>query len=505
MFAFVEPRSLPAAGTEETEEARVTDFRRWALHFEDPVFMRCLREIVLSPFERHGTTVPRLTEDAARRYRRKEKTIGSGESSCVRACELNDVPVVLKMPCEEEMDSGGLTDLVHESMIGLHALNPLRGWCPNFVYNYGIFFEEKDSTIGLLQEKIPGPTFSRYLKDRCREKFSQKAVDGFFEVFFQVLLGLEVAQERCLFTHYDLHGDNIIIRETERPTRLVYRAHDTGYVFPAARLVPVFIDFGHSCALLGERGFLGKGGDHSFALHGMFPFFLPGADVFKIVVFLWRNTFHEKKYKPGTNGYVLRLFFRDVLLPFLGVQFDRPAEPETFMDLSDLEDDYYNAASLPAVYDNPGDLLVYLESIWSRVASSTGALLPYQKQEPVETEPSFSPAMDALYARCLAKAVPAPPPPSLGSGEPSAERLRAFLRDRHDPPPALHFTGHDAVVRYLRPVDAWENLAACYEKREFAGDERAVRHWYRVYAALRGFLSYLEHYFLYPPAVLRGS
>ncbi|NDE13751.1 protein kinase family protein [bacterium] len=498
MFAFVEPRSLdPGAHTEKT--AQITDYRRWTLHFDDPVFMRCLREIVLSPLDTTGT-IPRLSEAAARQHRQKEKTIGSGESSCVRACEFNDIPVVLKMPCEDDMDPAGLTDLVHEAMIGLHALNALRQWCPNFVYTYGLFFEEKDSTVGLLQEKIPGPTLSRYLKDTCREKFSQKSISGFFDVFFQVLFGLEAAQERCLFTHYDLHGENIIIRETEKPTRLVYHVHETAYVFPETRWVPVLIDFGHSCALGRDRAFLGKGGDHSFAVHGMFPFFLPGADVFKMIVFMWRNVFHGKKFKPGTNGYVLRPFFRDVLLPFLGIQFDRPSEPETFMDLSDLEDDYYNAVSLPAIYDNPNDLLVYLESIWPRIQDSTGAVLPYQKGFSPREPPAFSsPGLEALYERCSErKDIYTRPRLSADGITPSAERLRDFLAAPREPPPVLHFSNHSAVVRYLDPLADWENLVACYETGEFAGDGRAVIHWYRVYAALRGFLSYLEHYFLYP-------
>jgi hypothetical protein len=61
-----------------------------------------------------------------------------------------------------------------------------------------------------------------------------------------ILCGLSIAQKHCKFTHYDLHIDNILIKECEPEAIFVYRIDGEAFAIPTFGFFPVIIDMGMS-------------------------------------------------------------------------------------------------------------------------------------------------------------------------------------------------------------------------------------------------------------------
>ena len=61
-----------------------------------------------------------------------------------------------------------------------------------------------------------------------------------------ILCGLSIAQKHCKFTHYDLHIDNILIKECEPEAIFLYRIDGEAFAVPTFGFFPVIIDMGMS-------------------------------------------------------------------------------------------------------------------------------------------------------------------------------------------------------------------------------------------------------------------
>lgn len=123
-------------------------------------------------------------------------------------------------------------ELIHEVFCGIMALNRLRKKVPIFAYLYGSaecsapvsgvktakFPKGKEintfcNTMGMgndvvqaLYENIsPAKDFGTLIKTCNGETFMQ--------VYVATMMGLHVAERECDFTHYDLHQENLLIRE----------------------------------------------------------------------------------------------------------------------------------------------------------------------------------------------------------------------------------------------------------------------------------------------------
>ncbi len=178
----------------------------------------------------------------------------------------------------------------HENQITLD-LNKLKEFCPNFVGNLGCVelpisrtfiyintpedsdFEgdsdnssEDDEEIDedfkkdckvFMDDKEYLPTsvlFLEYISPHSFYDFTKHADKSLINsLILGVLCGLSIAQKHCEFTHYDLHIDNILIKECEPEAIFVYKIDGEVFSIPTYGFYPVIIDMGmsYSSALKG--------------------------------------------------------------------------------------------------------------------------------------------------------------------------------------------------------------------------------------------------------------
>jgi hypothetical protein len=152
----------------------------------------------------------------------------------------------------------------HEHEVLSH-LNRIRHYCPNFVGTVGLLpgycsktfyenneelreeeknlFDGKDNSIPmnyLLLEYVSDIDFKHVIS------YGDKTtVTG---VLLGVLCALQIAQNKCKFTHYDLHTGNILMRKIEDDSYFAYVINNRVICYPTCGWYPVMIDMGSSYA-----------------------------------------------------------------------------------------------------------------------------------------------------------------------------------------------------------------------------------------------------------------
>lgn len=171
----------------------------------------------------------------------------------------------------------------HENAVTLE-LNKLRNFCPNFVGNLGCVElpisrtfiyentpedsdyesegsdesddesdehnEEYEECKLFMDDKEYLPTsvlFLEYVSPHSFYDISKYADKSLINsLILGILCGLSTAQKHCKFTHYDLHIDNILIKECEPEAIFVYRIDGEVFAIPTYGFFPVIIDMGMS-------------------------------------------------------------------------------------------------------------------------------------------------------------------------------------------------------------------------------------------------------------------
>lgn len=178
-------------------------------------------------------------------------------------------------------------DIMREYLLGVKALNPLRNIIPTVVYTLGSFTHQKK--VYAVYEYINGQSVRHMLRNQ------QINFDKWLTIFTQLLLTLEIAQRKVGFTHFDLHSDNVLVRENQGYS---VPLDDVVYTVEGDSLSPVVIDFGHSCANIDGRCV----GSHEHPNHGMLCFTIPGNDMYKFII----SSLHAAR--GGTQQKILKLF-----------------------------------------------------------------------------------------------------------------------------------------------------------------------------------------------------
>ena len=146
----------------------------------------------------------------------------------------------------------------HEFNI-MSRLNSMSMFCPHFCKAYDLIpvivepKPQKDSNPFevkskypiqqnlLLEEFIEGSKLCNHIKS---EKTNMNVL---FSAIKQSLNGINIAQRKCNFTHYDLHSDNIILRKCDYDTVYMYLIdEETAFAVPTFGYSANIIDFGFS-------------------------------------------------------------------------------------------------------------------------------------------------------------------------------------------------------------------------------------------------------------------
>lgn len=209
---------------------------------------------------------------------------------------------VLKTPRSTLYD-----DLLHETLIGFYALNPIRELIPNFMYVYG-YTQCSPSVMSKRKPITWCSSDNSHVSYMIIENITNSqplgefllrsdidAID-FLAVFAQILNALNIAHKKRSFTHYDLHDENIVVKEYKELVAIPFygsfpdastSCNIQGYI--ATKYIPFIIDYGFSTINISGVGF-GKIGYEKYGItNEPFPMF----DVYKLLGFLGqrlRNT-----------------------------------------------------------------------------------------------------------------------------------------------------------------------------------------------------------------------
>jgi serine/threonine protein kinase len=285
--------------------------------------------------------IPLLVSEQCEKIQNKKQTIMGGVSGDIfKSLFAYKYPIIIKY----KSLWSSMTDFLHEYQIGMMGTNKLRIACPNFCYTLAIYHnpncvtekvlrQQKQVSVKvcrtnrLVLEYIPGITFKDYLKKIMVLPRNEVNINGFLKIFIQIILSLEISQQSLFFTHHDLHYNNIMIMPNKSKNTCNYQVFDQVYQIQSSN-TPIIIDFGHASIIDGNQ-ILGKAYHNSFADIGLFPFYLPGADLYKVIGSIWFEFFHKLqkdgkrmpyKYSANTMGSVLTKFFQFILDNFYNIQ-----------------------------------------------------------------------------------------------------------------------------------------------------------------------------------------
>jgi serine/threonine protein kinase len=189
------------------------------------------------------------------------------------------VDIVVKSPRRQTRNAS----LIREYFMGVSLLNTIRNTIPTMVYTIGAFscpiewrnnsFQTTDSeNIYVMYEKIGGESVRTLLQS------GKLTFKDWLILFTQLLITLELAQRQAGFTHFDLHTENVMVRNLVSPYNVMLD-QDT-YSVTKCTLSPVIIDFGHAC--VDYAGDFIASFEHPN--HGMLAFTVPGYDMYKFLV-----------------------------------------------------------------------------------------------------------------------------------------------------------------------------------------------------------------------------
>lgn len=202
-------------------------------------------------------------------------------------------------------------NLLHEFFVG-NQLNTLRSVVSNFAYIYGGFncnypkFIEHN-TFNFCsndQNMVKYIIYENIYDSISMFKFAQKCnIDEFLNIFLQIILCLDYANKRLGFVHYDLHGENILIRQFRDYVTLVY-PYKNKYLYIKTKNIPFIIDYGFSRVEVNGKIFSYDGGMTRGNIR--YSDYNPLFDPFKLLFSVLGRT-NFKNYDEGL--YILSKFF----------------------------------------------------------------------------------------------------------------------------------------------------------------------------------------------------
>ena len=240
--------------------------------------------------------------------------------------------------------------LRNEYFVGIYGLNYLRLDCANFGFYYYLV-DEKDR-ISVYQEYISGISFSKFMKKMSKQivSYSPAVGETFLSCFLQNILALEYAQSTLQFTHFDLHLENIMLRNNETRQNVEIPYFDKYVVFDKPKFISTIIDFGFSTIRKSETEIFSNF-NTGFPEYGYYPFFLSGTDNFRVLSTFYINTLYRNNQFEGK----INVFSRFVLEKFYNINVT-----ELISNLKLFSSNYANITFFSQVYKTPNQLFNFL-------------------------------------------------------------------------------------------------------------------------------------------------
>ncbi len=145
----------------------------------------------------------------------------SGDVAMADLSDAKNVYVIKTL--QEPADEFQLQYLFHEYFIGIIATNKLREITPNFAYIYSFFscspsFASSKNITAWCQTDKPSTNYIAYENIYPSMSYTDYTVRStsfteWFSYYLQILFALKIAHEKYDFTHYDLHGQNVLLRD----------------------------------------------------------------------------------------------------------------------------------------------------------------------------------------------------------------------------------------------------------------------------------------------------
>jgi hypothetical protein len=159
--------------------------------------------------------------------------------------------------------------LMRDFCVGLN-LNKIIRDAPFFVRTIGCF--EHKNQFQITTEFVAGDTLKYVIRSK------EFTFTSFLNIVLQILLGLEYAQNKLNFSHYDLHTDNVLVVRDSKPFTVTLYGYDYTIRHP---LKPIMIDFGLS-SVCSKGQTLGQ---KSLETKGIYDHLSPGYDIYIFLLF----------------------------------------------------------------------------------------------------------------------------------------------------------------------------------------------------------------------------
>jgi hypothetical protein len=229
---------------------------------------------------------------------------------------------------------------LEEGMIGLLALNSMRSIIPTFAWIYGftkcnlpiftksgnkyeivtacrkkVEFKKKDY-IGMISEYIKGTTIYEYIKTPQSINVQEVTTKEVLRSLLTILYSVKYANEKFKYVHWDLHGDNVLMRELDSNNSYIYLPDVDEYLWVGKHLATI-IDYGLS-SFEYEGKIISK---YEFPELGINPELStsPFNDFFKLINSLYSVSYNN--YNKNKTNQIARNKFKtiqDIYAIFLG-------------------------------------------------------------------------------------------------------------------------------------------------------------------------------------------
>jgi hypothetical protein len=219
-------------------------------------------------------------------------------------------------------------DTLEEGMVGLLGVNSLRAIIPTFAWIYGftkcnlpVFTKSgnkyeivtacqqkvgygKKDYIGMISEYVNGPTLIDYIRTPQSVNVKESGLKELLSALLTILYSLKYANEKMKYVHWDLHQNNVLMRELNVNNAYIYLPDENEYLWVGSHLATI-IDYG-----LSSFEYEGKNiSRYAYPQYGINPELStsPLNDFFKLINSLYSITFNDY-LKNKTNRFAMEKF-----------------------------------------------------------------------------------------------------------------------------------------------------------------------------------------------------